>query len=411
MQQLILLAFVLLPTVLAAVVIPEYFANLDLKLIICTLTLLILISKSLYWLYTPLNFFYDKTVKEKNHRHRKIGKLPPPYPNGWYHLLLSKELKVGDVQRVDCFGQSLVLFRGNNGKPHVLDAYCPHLGANLGNGGRVVDNCLQCPFHGWKFNGAGECVEIPYSDKIPSNAKTKSWPALEQNGHIIFYYHVEGKEPDWIPSVYKEIEDGSYQFIGLSEHRISAHIQEIPENGADVSHLHFLHPPFIFNIFTSLFKHEWTSTWAPGEGSKSHTSDIELTQCLKFNGKVVPFSKVSARIKQIGPGLVPLELCTSFGKMIVIETVTPLAPLEQRARHFMYAEKRVPSIIKKLLFYGLVTQFGRDVPIWSNKTFLHAPLIPKEDSKIKHFRRWYSQFYTDKQKQDAENNYSHSLSW
>ena len=49
----------------------------------------------------------------------------------------------------------------------IVDAYCPHLGANMAAGGKVVrSDCLECPFHGWKFDGeTGKLVDIPYSKK------------------------------------------------------------------------------------------------------------------------------------------------------------------------------------------------------------------------------------------------------
>lgn len=56
------------------------------------------------------------------------------------------------------------------GDVHVLDAYCPHLGANLGIGGLVKGDCIECPFHLWAFRGSdGQCVNIPYSDNASSN--------------------------------------------------------------------------------------------------------------------------------------------------------------------------------------------------------------------------------------------------
>lgn len=60
-------------------------------------------------------------------------------------------------------GQNVVLFRSDDGTIHAVDSYCPHMGANLGVGGRVVDNnCIQCPFHGWIFSGeSGKCTRIP----------------------------------------------------------------------------------------------------------------------------------------------------------------------------------------------------------------------------------------------------------
>ena len=48
-----------------------------------------------------------------------------------------------------------------------MDAYCPHLGANLGVGGHVRGNCIECPFHGWQFDGeTGKCMKIPYAAKV-----------------------------------------------------------------------------------------------------------------------------------------------------------------------------------------------------------------------------------------------------
>ena len=70
------------------------------------------------------------------------------------------------VTSVQALGQNLAVFRGSNGRVMTVDAYCPHLGANLAAGGVVKGNCIECPFHGWKFDGiSGKCVDIPYEKK------------------------------------------------------------------------------------------------------------------------------------------------------------------------------------------------------------------------------------------------------
>jgi cholesterol 7-desaturase len=97
---------------------------------------------------------------------RKIGsKLPPPYPNGWFAIAESKEVKAGKALSVNCLGENFVLFRSKESKKvSVVDAYCPHLGAHLGDG-KVIGNCIECPFHQWKFRGDdGSCDEIPYAE-------------------------------------------------------------------------------------------------------------------------------------------------------------------------------------------------------------------------------------------------------
>ena len=52
-------------------------------------------------------------------------------------FLYFSQLKKGDVKPVDALGQHFVVYRGESGKVAVLDAYCPHLGANLALGGKV----------------------------------------------------------------------------------------------------------------------------------------------------------------------------------------------------------------------------------------------------------------------------------
>jgi cholesterol 7-desaturase len=158
-------------------------------------------------------------------RSRKAGALPPPYPNGWFKILESRDLTVGQVKSVQFLGQHLVAFRGQSGNVSVLDAYCPHMGANLGAGGRVVGDSIACPFHGWEFNGSdGVCTAIPYSSKaVPKNARTRAWHVSEANKQIYLWFDAEDREPTW--QVQKTEIDGSYRYHGSTSHEIKAHIQ------------------------------------------------------------------------------------------------------------------------------------------------------------------------------------------
>ena len=60
-----------------------------------------------------------------------------PIPRGWFAVAHSDEIAKGEVQKAHYFGQDLVVFRTESGKAGVFDAYCPHLGAHLGVGGKV----------------------------------------------------------------------------------------------------------------------------------------------------------------------------------------------------------------------------------------------------------------------------------
>ncbi len=161
------------------------------------------------------------------------------------------------------WGRDLVIFRGQDGRVGVLDAYCPHLGAHLyvavplivvvcitltrahcvsGIGGKVAGNCIQCPFHGWSFDRDGQCKSIPYSDgDIPANAHTKSFVIDETHRVILMWFDAEGRAPTWrLQDAWPQIPD-EYNYVGKAVHHVGCHISEVPENGADVAHLNILH--------------------------------------------------------------------------------------------------------------------------------------------------------------------------
>src|SRR4029077_13944135 len=83
----------------------------------------------------------------------------------------SDELAAGQVKAVRYFGRDLAVWRGADGRPRMLDAYCRHLGANMAFGGRVHGDYLECPFHSWRYDGAGTVREIPYAKVIPPQAR------------------------------------------------------------------------------------------------------------------------------------------------------------------------------------------------------------------------------------------------
>jgi nitrite reductase/ring-hydroxylating ferredoxin subunit len=80
----------------------------------------------------------------------------------WLPALLSSELPEPDCApvRLRLLGEDLVAFRTTDGQPAVLDTWCPHRNANL-FWGRNEDNGLRCVYHGWKFDAAGACVDMP----------------------------------------------------------------------------------------------------------------------------------------------------------------------------------------------------------------------------------------------------------
>jgi nitrite reductase/ring-hydroxylating ferredoxin subunit len=109
-------------------------------------------------------------------------------PDGWYQLTHASQIKKGKVYTFNYFNTALVCYRDSHHSIHVFDAYCPHLGAHLGIGGKIIKDLLVCPFHGWKYDAQGTCVEIPYCEKIPKRAQLQRYPVNEVNSLVFIYF-------------------------------------------------------------------------------------------------------------------------------------------------------------------------------------------------------------------------------
>jgi phenylpropionate dioxygenase-like ring-hydroxylating dioxygenase large terminal subunit len=116
--------------------------------------------------------------------HAPVSMLPPA-PTGWFFFCTERELLRGPVT-CDFLNRKQVAFRTRSGRVGILDARCQHLGADLAQG-RVVDDCLECPFHSWQYAMDGQCTKIPQSETIPEFARQKSYPAEMRHGLVFLW--------------------------------------------------------------------------------------------------------------------------------------------------------------------------------------------------------------------------------
>src|SRR5436190_732215 len=136
---------------------------------------------------------------EQNELMTRIG---PGTPAGkllrryWQPVALVDEMQ-GErpVKAVRLFGENLVLYRTEKNFS-LIQRNCPHRGADLAYG-RIEPDGLRCSFHGWKFDGAGKCIETPAEpegSRLCEHIKTVSYPVVEKSG-ILFTYLGEGAAP------------------------------------------------------------------------------------------------------------------------------------------------------------------------------------------------------------------------
>ena len=304
----------------------------------------------------------------------------PPYPNGWFAVAYSDELGPGQVKPVHYLGRDFVVFRGEDGRARVFDAFCPHLGAHLGHGGKVVGNTLRCPFHGWRFDAdSGRCVDIPYAKHIPPKAEMHCWSVRELNGFVVMYFHAEGKAPDYEPERVPEIDDPNYVLHRKKEWTIDSHPQEIMENGVDFAH------------FTTL--HGWKCKkldWKPN--GPYYSLKIDVDTGAEDQAKTAD-NLTNADSYNSGPGF----LYTRFtGAMdgIAVNGMTPVGPEKVHIVHAYYAHKKVDPAVVDAFFQFYVTDYELDIPIWSNKIYRPQPMLAEGENDFGRFRRWYRQFYS-----------------
>lgn len=105
---------------------------------------------------------------------------------GWYVACTSQELGAQGVRPAVIAGQRVVVYRGQDGAPRALDAYCPHMGTDLAIG-KVVGDTLRCFFHHWRFDGSGQCVDVPClsgGGPAPEKARLQGYATCERYGFV-----------------------------------------------------------------------------------------------------------------------------------------------------------------------------------------------------------------------------------
>lgn len=169
--------------------------------------------------------------------------------NAWYAAAYSHEVTTEPLART-LIERKVALFRDENGDVAMISNVCPHRFATL-SAGRLIDGALECPYHGLRFNGRGECVYNPHSKtKGPLRAANiDSWPVLERYGIIWFWPGDPARaDPAALPRI-GFLEDDSYAVVRGLLH-VRGHYELVVDNLLDLSHAAFIHPQFSGGNYT-----------------------------------------------------------------------------------------------------------------------------------------------------------------
>lgn len=320
----------------------------------------------------------------------QVQRFPMPIPFGWFFVGYSDELAIGDVQSLHYFGRDLVMFRNESGDVGLLDAYCPHLGAHLGEGGRVDGDSIRCPFHAWAFRPDGFCSDIPYAKAFPPICKREAiagpLPVIEKNGVIWAWYHPDEIAPLFDVAEHEEFTQSGWAKPTRRMWRFASNPQEIAENGVDVAHFEYVHKMDAVPEGTTTYDGYIRYSEAKGE------REVTLPDGSK---KIFPSS---VNTVQIGAG----QKFTQIRGIVTLSLMvlaTPVEADEVELRFcFTHPEVEPNSPEAKAIEMAIANTCGQsgvegDIPIWNRKIHRARPLLCDRDGPILRFRRYFEQFY------------------
>ena len=319
--------------------------------------------------------------------HNSNNALPARYARGWHCLGVADDYRDGKLHTLNIFGSRLLAFADDSGKINVLDAHCPHMGADLSQG-TLEGNRVVCPFHHWKFEGSGRCVEIPYCERIPPKAKTRAWLTCEENNLLFVWNNPEGKAPAEgvvIPHLPEIDSDEWSHDWHLDTLIIETHPRELVDNLADAQHFGPVHgtpTKYFSNIFEGHIAHQIF-----------HGDSIRLGGDLVAESAYFGPATHFTRMRAVFEGL---EVHS-----ILLNCHVPITTNSFELR-FGCLVKKMPGwseeqneALAKEYVQQNRTSFYQDVDIWKHKVCINNPVLAAGDGPVYQLREWYQQFYTD----------------
>lgn len=342
---------------------------------------------------------------------------PPPYPNGWVYVCASELLSKGAARPLYVCGKHLVLFRTQQGRATVLDAYCPHMGTHLGYGGFVRGGCIVCPYHEWRFNADGKLEAMPFggratSAKGASACNTRAYHVLERHGMIFAWLHADEAEPLWQPEIL-DLSDDLRPICRVVTDDFMMHCMEPSHNSADWYHFQTVH--------SALGQH-WLSRWkwlkikhelkpcrmamtgsVDDDGSRIEDPhlliiDEKVREIHALNGTIpLPAWVASASSSQVRFNG-PLMNCfiikfPILGELVVYMLITPTAPFVTHVEYVCFANRRWPRLLAYVMTQLICRTVEQDREVWEHR--MHGVRnVVKGDFDYEQYEKWFYQFFS-----------------
>ena len=328
--------------------------------------------------------------------------LPSPFPEGWYFVASRREVQKAKLIQKTWMGENIVVWCNDSGDICVAEAYCPHLGSDLGpdTGGRVCGGRLVCPFHGFEYDTNGQCVATPFADP-PRNARLRVFETREILDLVFAWWGIDGREQQWSLSA-DGLEQDGWSAPEIETTRFPGHPQETTENSVDLAHLRYVHGYDNVKRVGSL------SIDGPRlESSFDFRSvrkiaglarfTLDISACTRVQG--LGYSFVEIREHSIGMDMRLWVLASPVdGTLVDFSLVSQIKEI-RRPKRLVVGLGFLPVNLRATIMNKFISHFQhrdvmQDVVIWSRKRYLNRPRLSRSDGEIMPFRAYCAQFYS-----------------
>ncbi|MEV4513333.1 Rieske 2Fe-2S domain-containing protein [Dactylosporangium sp. NPDC049525] len=175
-----------------------------------------------------------------------VANVGPGTPGGqvlrqhWHPIGVSADLAPGKARPLRVLGEEFTLYRGQSGKPFIVGARCAHRLTWL-HTGWVEDDCIRCFYHGWKYDGDGQCVEMPAeNDTFARKIQIPNYRAVDYAGLIFGYFGPGEPPPMW---QFDQFDNDANQVVSAIRPPgvWPMNYFQAVENGVDPVHTAFVH--------------------------------------------------------------------------------------------------------------------------------------------------------------------------
>ena len=264
---------------------------------------------------------------------------PAALADGWHPVAHARELGRRPLA-VTLMDRSLVLFRGGDGVA-ALEDRCPHRNAPL-SAGRIAEGMIECPYHGWRFDGAGRCRLVPGSAE-PAERSAVALPVREEAG-LIWTALVE--KPPAPPAMPPETSSRAFDSFWWRLPPSRASIGDAIENLLDPIHAYFLHPGLVRR---SGRPNDVTMTFSAGvEGASARYT--EPREGMTWLQRLTEGGRIASWGRYVAPAQVQISFEDAGGVHAAISVVfSPVSRRETRPfACFSTRRGRAPAWLKRL---------------------------------------------------------------